>query len=192
MLASTFAQARNCGMTDTRPWHHRPIHVFTPDTMYMVTAGTLAREHLFRAKDSLRMLEGTLLEVYAFYSWNVQAWAVLANHYHIIAQSPGDGKSLKPMIQRIHSQTARLLNKQDNTPGRRVWFQYWDTCLTYENSYYPRLNYVHNNPLKHGLANRSEDYPYCSATWFRERADPAFRKKVESYRYDRLDIEDDF
>ena len=179
-------------MTDTRPWHHRPSHVFVPDTMYMITAGTLEKEHFFRCKDRLRMLEDTLLEVFALYSWNVQAWAVFSNHYHIIAQSPDEAKSLKPMTQRIHSQTARLVNKQDNIPGRQVWFEYWDTCLTYENSYYPRLNYVHNNPLKHGLVHRSEDYPDCSATWFREHTDPAFRRKVESYRYDRIKVEDDF
>ena len=71
-------------------------------------------------------------------------------------------------------------------------FQYWDTCLTYEKSYYARLNYVHNNPVKHGLAPVADQYPFCSAAWFRAQADPRFRKKVESFRHDRVKIVDDF
>ena len=96
------------------------------------------------------------------------------------------------MIQRFHSQSARQLNDLDNTSSRNVWFQYWDTCLTYEKSYYARLNYVNNNPVKHGLVKNADQYPFCSATWFKAQADPGFRKKVESFKYDRVKIIDDF
>src|SRR6185295_13265442 len=39
----------------------------------------------------------------------------------------------------------------DNATGRQVWYNFWDTKLTFENSYLARLNYVHQNPVKHGL-----------------------------------------
>lgn len=96
------------------------------------------------------------------------------------------------MLQRLHSETARKINALDEAYGRQVWFQYWDVCLTYEKSYYARLHYVIDNPVKHGLVSNAEDYRYCSAAWFRENADPVFCKKVLSFRYDKLDIPDDF
>ncbi|NIR49584.1 hypothetical protein GWO43_13850 [candidate division KSB1 bacterium] len=176
----------------SRRWHHRPEHIFVPGTMYIVTASTLHQQHFFRGRERLRLLNKVLLEALDDYNWSVQAWAVFSNHYHFIAKSPEDATTLKSMIQRLHSQTSREVNKLDGTSGRQVWFQYWDTCLTFEKSYYPRLNYVHNNAVKHGLVQKAEDYPFCSAAWFQAQTEPAFRRKVESFRYDRIKIIDDF
>jgi len=177
---------------ESKPWHHRPLHVFVPATMYMVTASTLHKERYFSDRERLSLLQSVLFEVADFYGWLLQAWAVLSNHYHFVAQSPEDAETLRSLIQRLHSQSARRLNEMDQVRGRQVWFQYWDTCLTSEKSYYPRLNYVHNNPVKHGVVPAAEQYPFCSAAWFLREAEPAFRRKVESFRYDRLNVMDDF
>jgi len=179
-------------MTDApQPWHHSPLHVFVPDTMYIVTASTLHKRHHFHGQDRLRTLQDTLFEATFDYGWSLQAWAVFPNHYHFVGKSPEQGKDLKVLTQRLHSQTAREVNRQDGTSGRQVWFQCWDTCLTYEKSYYARLNYVHNNPVKHGVVPVADQYLLCSAAWFRAKADPVFRKKVESFKYDRIKIVDD-
>ena len=175
-----------------RPWHHSPLHIFIPNTMYIVTGSTSYKKHLFRGNKRLTIPQDTLFEVVGAYNWLLQTWAVFSNHYHFIAKSPENAKSLKPMIQRFHSQSARQLNDFDNTSSRNVWFQYWDTCLTYEKSYYARLNYVNNNPVKHGLVKNAEQYPFCSATWFKAQVDPGFRLKVESFKYDHVKIIDDF
>jgi putative transposase len=174
------------------PWHHRPAHLFVPNATYIVTAATVGKQRLFRGDSRLRMLQDTLFEVAETYGWRLEAWAIFSTHYHWIAQASGDATALTPLIQRLHSQSARRLNELDEAPGRRVWFQYWDTCLTYEKSYYARLNYVHHNAVKHGLVADPEQYPYCSAAWFNANAEPRFRRKVESFRYDRVNVVDDF
>ena len=107
------------------------------------------------------------------------------------------GKSLpgchhRRFITSLHSKTAIWVNKNDGTPGRKVWFQYWDTCLTYQHSYLARLNYVHNNPVKHGLAANAALYPWCSMTWFMQGAGSAFRKTVLSFKHDAVQVVDDF
>ena len=180
-------------MTDTmKSWHHRPAHVFEPNAMYFVTAGTFHRQHYFHHPAKLQLVQNVLFEVADSYEWKLQAWALFSNHYHLVAQSPVDAKSLSRMIQRLHSQTARQVNRMDGIRGRRVWFQYWDTCLIYERSYFTRLNYVHNNPVKHNLVSVAEQYPFCSEIWFRDNAKASYRRKVESFRYDKVNIDDDF
>ena len=158
----------------------------------MVTAGTFHRQHLFAGEERLQLLQESLFEIMGAYGWELQAWALFPNHYHFIARACDGDRSLKSLMQRLHSQTSRMLNQLDGVPGRKVWFQYWDTCLTFENSYYPRLNYVHHNPVRHGFVTLAESYPFCSAGWFEVHADPAFRRKVESYRFDRIEVVDDF
>jgi putative transposase len=173
-------------------WHHSPLHIFIPNTAYMVTASTFQKQHIFTGADRLRLLQNALFEVVTAYEWNLQAWAIFSNHYHFIAKSPHDATTLKRMIQRLHSQTSRAVNQLDGVGGRQVWFQYWDTCLTFAKSYYARLNYVHNNAIKHSLTEEASLYPFCSAAWFEARADEAFRKKVASFSYEPVNVEDDF
>ncbi|KPV51857.1 hypothetical protein SE17_18860 [Kouleothrix aurantiaca] len=173
-------------------WPHRPPHLFIPNTMYMVTASTIYKQHFFKAADRLVLCCEALLEVTAAYGWELQAWAAFSNHYHFIAQSPEDASTLKPMIQRLHSQTARAVNRLDGVSGRQVWFQYWDTCLRTDQSYYARLNYVHNNAVKHRLVQAAEQYPYCSAGWFTSNADIALREQVKAATPHSTEPHDDF
>ncbi|MBM3335104.1 transposase [Candidatus Sumerlaeota bacterium] len=172
-------------------WHHSPIHLFIPDATYMVTAGTLEKAHYSRDA-RLRHLCDQLHEVARTHGWHLHAWAVFSNHYHWIGHTESDPKSLIRLISHVHTVTAKWVNQQDRCPGRKVWFQYWDKCLTYENSYYARLNYVNQNPVNHGIVPVAELYPYGSAQWFATKADPTYRRKVASYKFDQLRIEDDF
>ena len=158
----------------------------------MVTAGTLYKVHLFEGADRLQYLQDTLLSTLDKFSWAIQVWAIFVNHYHFIACAPEIGPSLSSLIQELHSITAIEVNRLDQAFGRQVWFQCWDTCLTYEKSWMVRLNYVNNNAVHYGLVRNAPAYPYCSATWFDQKAIPAFRRKVQSFQYDRLKIADDF
>ncbi len=179
-------------MADKQPdWHHAPPHVFVPNTLYMVTAGTLHKEHLFRGNERLRILEQTVFRIMKDRGWKLRAWALFSNHYHWIGVSPEQG-SIRRLIQHVHSESAKLLNKLDNAVGRRVWFQYWDKCLTYEKSYFARLNYVNNNAVHHGLVHKASLYPFCSAGWIERNCRPAFQNQVASFKYDQLSEPDEF
>ncbi|MFP4381978.1 MAG: REP-associated tyrosine transposase [Candidatus Sumerlaeia bacterium] len=175
-----------------REWHHAPSHLFVPEAAYIVTAGTHDKALFFNTNSKLDFLLRSLFDEAEHFRWQLQAWAVMANHYHFIAQASTNAETLSGFIGSLHSKTARWLNQQDKTPGRKVWFQYWDTCLTYEKSYLARLNYVHNNPAKHGLVENAENYPWCSMAWFSREAENGFRRKVSSFKIDRLNVKDDF
>jgi putative transposase len=84
------------------------------------------------------------------------------------------------------------LNHEDRQPGRRVWFQYWDSHLTYPKSYFARLNYVHHNPVHHRMVTSATEYEWCSARWFEREARPSFYRMVTGFKYDRIEVPDDF
>ncbi len=88
--------------------------------------------------------------------------------------------------------TAQAVNQVDGAAGRKVWYQFWDTHITFETSYWPRLRYVNENPVKHGLVPVANQYRWCSAASFERTAEPAVRRKLESFRIDQLEIVDDF
>jgi putative transposase len=158
----------------------------------MVTGATLHKEHLFTTDEKLSLLERELLTLAKKYDWQLEAWAVFVNHYHFVARGHGEATPLKKFLQHLHSNTARQVNELDDSAGRTVWFNFWDTKLTYERSYLARLSYVHQNAVKHGLVNVASQYPWCSAAWFERTSTPAMIKTIYGFKLDKLRIDDDY
>ena len=171
---------------------HRPGHLDAKNTTYIITAITYTEAHYFNNYDKLKLLHDVIIKVTQENNWKLQAWSVLPNHYHIIVTSPATEVSVGNLIKEIHSKSAIGINKIDNEKGRKVWFQYWDTCLTYPKSYYARLNYVNNNPVKHGVVKNAKNYPFCSMNWMLSNADKEFLKILAGIKYDKVSIPDNF
>ena len=177
------------------PWPHAPVHRLSACGTYFLTAGTYQKEHFFQGPDRLRVLHRGLLTVARKFGWDLEAWAVFSNHYHFVAHSPqleNGAESLSDMLSMLHEKTAKWINKLDRTTGRQVWHNFWDTRLTFEKSYLARLNYVHQNPVKHGLVLVANKYPWCSAAWFERTARPAQVKTLYAFKLDKVHVYDEY
>jgi putative transposase len=165
-----------------------PRIVSPPAARNSVTAATYRKHHFFNDATRLDVLQRGLLKIAAEFQWHLEAWAIFSNHYHFVAHSPDSGaKSLPSMLGKLHGKTSAWLNRIDRQPGRKVWHNYWDTLLNLEGSYLARLNYVHQNPVHHGLVPVPNQYPWCSAPWFEDVATPAqiatiYRVKIHRVR----------
>jgi len=173
-------------------WPHGPAHWLFEPGLYIITAGTYRKVRHLNSPTRLDFFQNSLFEYADEFSWSLRAWAVLANHYHFVAASPTDPGTLQRFLGKLHMKTAEQLNLWDNKSGRRAWFQFWDSHITFERSYLARLNYVHQNPVRHGVVPLAENYKWCSAAWFARNAPPAFVKTVKAFKIDRLNVPDDF
>jgi len=173
-------------------WPHGPAHWLFEPGLYIVTAGTYQKLPHLSSPLRLDFFLDSLFRCARQFAWNLRAWSVLSNHYHFVAASPSDSGNLRKFLGKLHMQTARQLNLWDETPGRKVWFQFWESHITFERSYLARLNYVHHNPARHGVVPLTENYRWCSAAWFARNASPAFVNTVKSFKTDRINVPDDF
>ena len=172
-------------------WPHAPLHQLSDAGVFMVTSGTYQKACLFRTPERLTFLTNSLTGLCQKYSLALQAWAVFPNHYHFLAQIP-QPRNLSNLTRQLHSSTAIWINQQDRAPNRKVWFQYWESHITFHRSYLARLHYVYQNPVKHGVVRVASDYPWCSAGWLEREANRAFFRTVMNFPCDQLDIPDDF
>lgn len=179
-------------MRSDKDWPHAPIHRLGSDGVYMITGATLYKRKLFSTPEKLTLLEGEILALAKLYAWQLEAWSVFSNHYHLIARGSLDSGRLDDYLNHVHSNTARDLNARDRVMGRPVWYNFWDTKLTYLRSYLARLNYVHQNAVKHGLVTAAAQYQWCSAAWFEAIASPAAVRTIYSFRTDKIRIYDDY
>ncbi|MDF9826431.1 putative transposase [Ereboglobus sp. PH5-10] len=176
-------------------WPHAPEHRLREAGTYFVTAGTYNKQHYFQEPQRLDVLQRGLLQVSAEHAWTLEAWAIFSNHYHFVAHAPEkseDANSLRAMISLLHEKTAKWINKLDDMPARKVWHNYWETRLSYEKSYHARLNYTHQNPVKHGLVPVASQYPWCSAGWFETTASASQIKTIYSFKTDKVNVPDEY
>jgi putative transposase len=178
-------------------WPHAPPHRLSRAGVYFVTARCLDQRHHFSTPERRDFLHEKLHELAAHYGWRLEAWAVLSNHHHFVAHSPADSleerasaASLQKFLRHLHGDTARHVNKLDHAAGRQVWYNFRETLITYENSYYARLNYTHQNPVHHGLVPLAADWKWCSAAAFEQTVTPAMRKTIYGFKYDEIAAED--
>ena len=169
----------------TRDWPHAPPHRLGESGVYFVTARCLGQAHRFASEDRRDFLLERLLALAAHYGWRLEAWAVLANHYHFVAHGT-DAPSLRKWLRHLHGDTARHVNRLDATPGRQVWHNFRETRLTHQHSYLARLNYVHQNAVHHRLVPLAAQWRWCSAAAFEGAVSPAWAKTVASFRFDQI------
>ena len=158
----------------------------------MVTSGTYGKHHWFKEESRLQRLQQLLFELALEREFDLQAWAVFSNHYHFIANPVGPAADLAGLLRRLHSISAKEINGLDGSPGRKVWHQYWDTNLTFQRATLARLNYVHQNPVKHGLARVARNYPWCSAAWFEDTARPSLVNTLKSFDLREVRVPDEY
>lgn len=91
------------------------------------------------------------------------ALCVMPDHLHAVWLMP-DGDTDYP--RRWRSFKLRVTHAL----GRRVWQpRYWETTARDDAHLNALVNYVHANPVKHGLVRDRDDWPH--STWHRWKAD---------------------
>jgi hypothetical protein len=91
-------------------------------------------------------------------------------------------------IKRLHAHSAIQMNKMDSTPGRKVWYQYWDRCPRTEDEFWAYFNYVHINPIKHGYVCPAYDElgDREDQTWIRRDDASGILQGLQSYPHSSL------
>ncbi len=127
----------------------------------MITSSIDHKQHLLASPGHKELVRDQLKELEIHYHLVLAAWVIMDNHYHILVRSH-IGNELSSFLQRLHGRTSHDINRLDQVKGRRVWDNYWDTCMRNEADYWTRFNYIHHNPVKHGYVRMMNDWLFSS------------------------------
>jgi putative transposase len=173
-------------------WPHSPTHQLGPSGAYIVTSGTYQQQPIFCTAEHLEYSCETLLQLASTHGWKLEAWAIFPNHNHFVATCSERAETLREFVGHLHYITAKKINLEDRAGKCKVWFQYWESHLSYQRSYFARLNYVHTNAVRHGLVRKAEQYEWCSAGWFQRKAKKSFYHTVMRFPSNRVNVMDDY
>ncbi len=94
-------------------------------------------------------------------SWfSLVAWVVLPDHTHAILYSPA-GETAR-IVQRIKLSFSLQLRSLTHTNGIAWQHRYWDHVIRTEEDFKRHLDYIHYNPVKHGLVSSPAEWELSS------------------------------
>ncbi|WP_105169315.1 REP-associated tyrosine transposase [Pseudoalteromonas sp. T1lg23B] len=102
--------------------------------------------------------------------FDINAWVVLPDHLHVVLTLPDDDhdysnrwREIKKRFCKSLPKTELLTDSRKRKGERGIWQRrFWEHTIRDERDYWHHVNYVHFNPMKHGLVNRIIDWPYSS------------------------------
>jgi REP element-mobilizing transposase RayT len=94
--------------------------------------------------------------------YHLHAWMVMPNHVHLIVQML-EGHALSEAVESWKRFTATRINRLLGRKGNFWLEDYWDRYVRDETHYQNAVAYVHENPVKAGLVEKTEDWAWSSA-----------------------------
>ncbi len=146
------------------PWHGPP-HLEAAPGFRLITGVCFEHEMILRSCARLKWFEEEILR--SLREWRIAcaAWCILPNHYHALLQID-DIKAFSKCLGQFHGRTSYIMNEEDDACGRRVWYRSQDRAMRSDRHFFTSINYIHNNPVKHGYVKKWQDWPFSSIHWY--------------------------
>ena len=127
---------------------------------HVIQRGNNRENVFFDTKDRKRYL--SFLKKYAA-KWEslIMAYCLMSNHIHLLTK-PNSGESLFKMMQGLTLCYTQYINRTYHRTGR-LWESRYHSCIVDQEKYlWAVARYVEQNPVRAGMVERPEDYPYSS------------------------------
>jgi putative transposase len=141
---------------------------------YFFTVVTFGRKRILTQDISRQLLSKAFVEVKTLYPFSIEALVLLPDHLHAIWTLPdGDRDYSKRwgLIKAKFSQEGKAFFDREPTVNlsrvkRRestIWQRrFWDHAIRDDADYAKHVDYIHYNPVKHGLVQSVMDWPHSS------------------------------
>ena len=95
------------------------------------------------------------------YDLEIWAWCLMPNHVHFVVV-PGCQESLARTFNTVHMIYAQYFNRKRNATGH-LWQGRFFSCVLDERHLCAAVRYVEMNPVRGGIVQVPQDYPWSSA-----------------------------
>lgn len=131
------------------------VRLFDPDS-------ALLTEHICAFGEAIRLARSKQ-------PFHVDAWVVLQNHSHAIWTQPPGAHDDASRWRAVKIACSKAVGKvhPPGTPGAIIWERHYrERRIATDDEYRDLVDYVHANPVAHGLCAGAVDWPWSSVHRF--------------------------
>ena len=139
---------------------------------YFFTVVTYQRQKIFHISETVDLLRTAFRAVKSKFPFTIDAIVVLPDHLHCIWTLPEDDANFSTRWRLIKSEFSRNCPEQyKKSPSasrlkkseQAVWQRrFWEHQIRDEKDFVQHIDYIHYNPVKHGLVATPKDWVYSS------------------------------
>jgi putative transposase len=138
----------------------RPLRIEYPGAFYHVTSRGNERKRIFSAKADYYQFKDYLKNAQEKYGCRLHCYVLMQNHYHLVIETP-EG-NLSQVMQYLNGSYTGFFNHRTGRSGHLFQGRY-KAILVEVDSYLLQLSrYIHLNPVRAGIVEKPQDYPYSS------------------------------
>lgn len=147
---------------------------YTSGGSYFFTVVTNNRAKILLVDGARRILREAIKDCQARWPFEIDAFVLLGDHLHTIWTLPANDANYslcwsyikKEFSKRYLAAGGQEQERNDSRQHRRergFWQRrFWEHALRDEKDFERHVDYIHYNPVKHGLVSRAKDYPHST------------------------------
>jgi putative transposase len=153
--------------------------------IYAIGAKTNNNEMFFEeVPGSKELMLEYIQKAHEKFDFELINFSIMGNHVHLLIK-PGEGEDISRIMQWLLGCFAQEFNRRNGRSGHFWGERFWSRIVTSDEDLENAFEYVSENPVKAGLADKPESYEYGAVWHYKEgerlNAPPIF--KPGSYEY---------
>jgi putative transposase len=150
---------------------YRRVYVEGGCYFFTVTLADRKSDLLVQHIDCLRSAFKTVKQKHPF---EINAMVVMPDHLHCLWTLPKNDSDYSTRWALIKANFSRAITKTELIKATRlkkgergIWQRrFWEHTIRDDQDFYNHIEYIHNNPIKHGYVSNAQDWPYSSIHQF--------------------------
>ncbi len=127
---------------------------------HVITQG-INKNYIFEREEDIKYYIKIMYNLIEKQKVEIVAYCIMNNHAHMLIKAE-EIKELSKYMQRLNTKYAIYYNKKYEKVGYVFRDRYKSEGIYSEEQLYSCINYIYNNPVKAGMCNKAEEYPYSN------------------------------
>ena len=141
---------------------------------YFITQVTHKREPWLCTETARQAIKQAIKKVKKKYPFTIEAFILLPDHFHCIWTLPPEDADFSMRLRLIKSQVTRHYKQQteikqpinesrQKRKEKNLWQRrFWEHLIRDERDFQNHCDYIHYNPVKHGLCKTPQEWKYST------------------------------
>jgi REP element-mobilizing transposase RayT len=134
--------------------------VWIEPAIYFLTICTAGRQPMLARPDAFAILREEFSAAPERYGWTIGRFVAMPDHLHFF-RSGGNTASLSRFVGVFKQWTAKRILAAAGAPAPLWQREFFDHLLRSHESYEAKWRYMRENPVRAGLVENADDWPYC-------------------------------
>ena len=159
---------------------------------HVITQG-IEKRFIFDKPEDIKYYIKIMYKIKEEHNINIIAYCIMNNHTHMLIETQLI-EQLSKYMQRINTKYGKYYNKKYNRVGYVFRDRFKAEGIYSEKHLYNCIKYIYNNPVKAGICNKAEEYPYSNykimKTKFKERYSWITNSECNNEEYVFIDVDE--